>query len=98
MATGTNKSPIEEARDVAVEAQEQMPRMRQRHAPAAQEGLSLFENIPAPVWMTLSLASIVASMALFLTGRKWAAIFVGLWPPTIVNLGLFARLLRPSQE
>lgn len=96
--TATTESPIEQARDLAVEAQEEMPRVRDRYAPAVQEGLSLLENIPAPVWMTLSLGSIVASMILFMTGRKWAALFVGLWPPTIVNLGLFARLLRPSQE
>ncbi len=31
-------------------------------------------------WLTVG--SIAASVALFITGKKMAAIFVGLWPPT----------------
>lgn len=91
-------SPIQQATEMAREAQDEMPTLRSRYAPAAQQGLELFENIPAPVWMSLSLGSILLSMALFVSGRKWAALFVGLWPPTIVNLGMFARLLKPSRE
>ena len=34
----------------------------------------------------LTLASIGASIALFLSGKKMAAIFVGLWPPTFQAL------------
>lgn len=94
----TSQTPLEEATDLAVEAQETMPGWRQRNLPAAQEGLRLLENIPAPAWMAVSFMSIIASAALYATGRKWAALFVGLWPPTIVNLGLFARLLKPSSE
>ncbi|MFN3324689.1 MAG: hypothetical protein ACK5AZ_14425 [Bryobacteraceae bacterium] len=37
-------------------------------------GMSLFH--------TLALASIGVSIALYLAGKKQAAIFVGLWPPT----------------
>jgi hypothetical protein len=92
------ESPIEQATEMAREAQAEMPGVRARYAPAAQEGLVLFENIPAPVWIAFSLGSILLSMGLFFSGRRWAAMFVGLWPPTIVNLGLFARLLKPSSE
>lgn len=35
-------------------------------------------------WATL--ASIGASIGLFLAGKKYAAIFVGLWPPTFQAL------------
>jgi hypothetical protein len=31
--------------------------------------------------------SILISLALYLTGRRESAIFVGLWAPTILNLG-----------
>jgi hypothetical protein len=34
-----------------------------------------------------TLVSIVISLALYATGRRESAIFVGLWAPTILNLG-----------
>ncbi|HKH75548.1 MAG TPA: hypothetical protein VKA51_01165 [Rubrobacteraceae bacterium] len=34
-----------------------------------------------------TLLSILLSLALYLTGRREAGIFVGLWAPTILNLG-----------
>ena len=34
-----------------------------------------------------SLISILISLALYATGRRESAIFVGLWAPTILNLG-----------
>jgi hypothetical protein len=34
-----------------------------------------------------TLLSILLSLALYLTGKRESAIFVGLWAPTILNLG-----------
>jgi hypothetical protein len=34
-----------------------------------------------------TLVSILISLALYYTGRREAAIFVGLWAPAILNLG-----------
>ncbi len=34
-----------------------------------------------------TLLSIVISLALYFSGRRESAIFVGLWAPTIMNLG-----------
>jgi hypothetical protein len=34
-----------------------------------------------------TLVSILISLALYSTGRRESAIFVGLWAPTILNLG-----------
>jgi hypothetical protein len=34
-----------------------------------------------------TLLSIMLSLALYATGRRESAIFVGLWAPTILNLG-----------
>jgi hypothetical protein len=34
-----------------------------------------------------TLVSIVISLALYFSGRRESAIFVGLWAPTIMNLG-----------
>lgn len=96
--TTTTATPLDRATEAAVDAQAELPEWRERNMPMAQRGLELFENVPASVWVAMSLASIVASAGLYFSGRRWEAIFVGLWPPTIVNLGLFARLLRPSSE
>jgi hypothetical protein len=34
-----------------------------------------------------TLVSILISLALYATGRRETAIFVGLWAPTVLNLG-----------
>lgn len=62
------------------------------------EVLESIENLPSSVYYGGVFGSILLSMLLFVTGRKHAAIFVGLWAPTILNLGLYNKLLRPSQE
>ena len=41
-------------------------------------GISLFH--------LLTVGSIAASVALFISGKKWAGIFVGLWPATFQAL------------
>src|SRR5690554_192135 len=43
-------------------------------------------------WYNLCLATIGASAALYMMGRKHAALFVGLWPPTFAALGNRAEL------
>ena len=43
-----------------------------------------------------TLVSILISLALYATGRRESAIFVGLWAPTILNLG--QSLLRRSYQ
>ena len=39
------------------------------------------------IYVVGTLISIVVSLALYLTDRREAGIFVGLWAPTILNLG-----------
>lgn len=56
------------------------------------------EDLPATVYFGGVVASIVLSAALFIMGRRNLGIFVGLWPPTILNMALFNKQLRPSQE
>ena len=48
------------------------------HAVTRKTGMSIFH--------ILALMSIFASIALFFSGRKMEAIFVGLWPPTFEAL------------
>ncbi len=52
-------------------------------------GISLFH--------ILTLGSIGASVALFLSGKKMAGIFVGLWPPTFQALKAVADTNKRQQ-
>lgn len=63
-----------------------------------EDALETIENLPSSVYYGGVLGSILLSMVLYLSGKKEAGIFVGLWAPTILNLGLYNKLLRPSQE
>ncbi len=62
------------------------------------EILETVENMPSSVYFGGVFGSIILSLYMYLTGRRQAAIFIGLWAPTILNLGLYSKLLRPSQE
>jgi hypothetical protein len=53
-------------------------------------GVSLFH--------ILTLASIGASVALFLSGKKMAGIFVGLWPPTFQALKSVADTNKENRK
>ncbi len=56
------------------------------------------EDMPSSLYFGGVLGSIALSAILFMTGRRNAGIFVGLWPPTLLNMALFAKQLRPSRD
>lgn len=62
------------------------------------EILKKAEEIPSSVYYAGVAGSILLSIGLFLSGKKHEGLFVGLWAPTILNLGLYNKLLNPSQE
>lgn len=51
-------------------------------------------RIPAAPYIAGVAASIVASAALFASGKRSAALFVGLWAPTVLNMGIYNKLLQ----
>jgi hypothetical protein len=65
--------------------------------PETSNLLETFERLPPGVYLGAMAASIAASMALMVTGRErgrhWS-LFLGLWAPTILNLGLYGKLRR----
>lgn len=63
-----------------------------------QRAMEQVESIPSNVYYAGVIGSIGLSALLFMMGRRELGIFVGLWPPTILNLVLFMKQLRPSQE
>ncbi len=56
------------------------------------------ENLPSNIYYGGVIGSIAVSALLMLMGKRNLSLFVGLWPPTILNLALFAKQLRPSHE
>lgn len=56
-------------------------------------------NNKAPyLYLGLAAGSILASVLLFKKEKKEEAIFVGLWPPTILALGAFHKLFLQKIE
>ena len=60
--------------------------------------LKFFETMSPQTYLTAVIGSIFLSLALRVAGKKEAANFVGLWAPTICNLGLYLKLLQPSKK
>lgn len=60
--------------------------------------LDSMENLPSSTYYNSVFGSIALSILLYIFGKKEAAIFVGLWAPTILNLGMYNKILRPSKE
>lgn len=72
---------------------------RQKETKQATDGMmATMEELPIQVYWGAAVASLVISAILYLFGKRTAAIFVGQWPPTLILLSLFYRLLRPSEE
>lgn len=63
-----------------------------------QSILDYFESMSPRTYLAAVLGSIMLSLGLRAAGKKEAANFVGLWAPTICNLGLYVKLLQPSKR
>lgn len=69
--------------------------------PMEQEGksyLASMEEISSQTYFLSTLATIGLSAMFFITGRRSIAYFIGLWAPTILIMGLFAKMLHPGRE
>jgi len=51
-------------------------------------------KVPSLVYMGFAVASMAASAALMLTGRKQLANFVGQWAPSILIMGLYNKVAK----
>ena len=54
-------------------------------------------KIPSSTYLAVTGISVLASMALYFSGKKMASLFVGLWAPTILQMGIYNKLLRVSR-
>ncbi len=64
----------------------------------AKSAMEQVEGIPANVYYGGVIGSIIVSALLMMMGKRNLSLFVGLWPPTLLNLALFSKQLRPSRE
>ncbi len=87
------------AREMMGNAQETMRGMQQGDPGDMMGGMfSFMENIPNSFYYFGMIGSVITSLWLFLSGKRWESLFVGLWAPTIITASMFYKLLRPSHE
>lgn len=66
----------------------------QREGPVARSIENVTSHLPSDVFLWAAAGSITASLALKLTGRDQASLFVGQWAPTFLILGLYNKLVK----
>ena len=59
---------------------------------------AFWEKLPTNYYFWGAGASMLTSALLLLAGKQKLAIFVGLWPMTILNGAVMMKALRPSKE
>lgn len=69
-----------------------------KHEEAVGDMFAFMESIPTSTYYFAMIGSILASLALFMSGKRWESLFVGLWAPTIITSSMFYKLLHPSHE
>ncbi len=86
------------AQDTLQETQDRAHDTMQKPMEQTKNALEQVENIPSNIYYGGVIGSIVLSALLMMMGKRNLSLFVGLWPPTILNLALFSKQLRPSRE
>ena len=76
----------------AASARRMVERIRQ-HKPRIESAIGHVDPYTPPLFVGLALGSIIGSLALFLRRSRQEALFVGLWAPTFLALGLFYSLV-----
>lgn len=84
--------------DIRSQGTSTMERSRDQAMGKGKDAMQQVEQMPANYYYAGVIGSIVFSALLFLSGKRNLGIFVGLWPPTLLNLALFTKQLRPSRE
>jgi hypothetical protein len=80
--------PMDTAQDSHDQAKDQ------REGPVARSIESVTSHLPSDTFLWAAVGSITASLALKLTGRDQASLFVGQWAPTFLILGLYNKLVK----
>lgn len=54
-------------------------------------------KLPSSVYLVAMLGSVAASLVFYMAKKKDASLFVGLWAPTLLQFGIYNKLLRISR-
>lgn len=92
---------VNPAREASEEAYEPTPVVRAEHAegPVTRLIEQQTAKLPSDVFLFAALGAMGLSLVLDLTGRRDASRFVGMWPPAILTMGLYnkvVKVLRPQ--
>ena len=63
-----------------------------------EEWMELPGKMPEHFYLGAAAGSIILSIGLFARNQKKDAIFVGLWAPTFLALGTYAKLMGPAED
>jgi hypothetical protein len=72
----------------------QAPRPEHQEGPVARAIEQQTAKLPSDLFLWAAGGSILASLALKMTGRANDAMFVGQWAPTFLILGLYNKLVK----
>ena len=92
-ASTVEESIKQKAHKAAERAREKAKHIVEEQKPKMERAESAIKDYSPSVFLGLSLASIVSSMVLFFRKSKDNAMFVGLWAPTFLALGMFFTLI-----
>lgn len=82
------------------ERRQAVEQAREKAKQAAERTLSAIKASDVtigPIYTGLTFGSILLSLALYAGKRKQDAIFVGLWAPTFLGLGLLHKLIASEE-
>ena len=51
-------------------------------------------KIPSSSYLVACGISVAASMLLYFSGKKMASLFVGLWAPTVLQMGIYNKIVK----
>ncbi|MCE5198501.1 hypothetical protein LLG39_05945, partial [bacterium] len=82
------------ARERAGKARETIAAQR----PRIDAAMSVPEKTASSIYIGMTVGSIILSLLLFWRKQKDNALFVGMWAPTFLTLGLFSKLVAAEER
>jgi hypothetical protein len=89
------QAEIDDLRD---QAQRRGLRLIKSARSQSEVALKRVEDWPDSYYLAGVIGSIAFSLLLYMVGKKQMALFIGLWPPTLLNLTWFMKERHPSKE
>jgi hypothetical protein len=71
-------------------------RREHREGPVARTIEQQTAKLPSDAFLWAAIGSIAGSLALKMSGKDHASMFVGQWAPTFLTLGLYNKLVKLS--